>query len=173
MFAPNKLLAVVSFPATLAAVLWVPTPLTNKPTKIAGHFTMAYVKREALPVPDAAGHVLLLTHGRGSNRNTGPSDFMSGAEVMTAELVDLVQGNGPNQGYVIEAKGPDSVFVRVKGQVTTTMSPQGSPSTGATGAWTFARGTGQYGGISGSGTFKVGFTSETEFTVDWQGEYSK
>lgn len=176
MLWPKRTLGLALFPAATIAIPWPVTPTTPpilEPVKIAGTFTMAYVKTERVEVPDIPGHVLVLTLAQGSNRSTGPSEFMSGSQVTIAELVDLVQGNGSNQGYVVQSKGEDSVFVRVKGQVTTTVSSQGSPSTSARGDWTFVRGAGQYSGIRGSGTFKVGFTSESEFTVDWQGEYSK
>lgn len=169
MVATTKLLTLVALPVLVG----VPLAPTLAPEQIAGRFTMAYAKREALGVPDAAGHMLLLTQAQGSNRSTGPNVFMPGAEVTIWETVDLIQGSGPNQGYVVQAQGADSVFVRVNGHVRTTTSSQGSASTGVDGSWRFVRGTGRHQGIAGSGTFKASFTSQTEFTVDWQGELTK
>lgn len=176
MFSAKRIVGLALFPAATIAIPWPvtpPTPPIGEPVKIAGTFTMAYLKQERVEVPDVGGHVLVVTLAQGSNRSTGPSDFMSGSQVTIAEMLDLVQGSGSSQGYVVQSKGADSVFVRINGQVTTTVSSQGSPSTSVRGDWTFVKGAGQYKGIRGSGTFKAGFTSESEFTVDWQGEYSK
>jgi hypothetical protein len=173
MFSPTRVLGVVALPAAVVAFPRVmPTPLAGS-VKIAGAFTMAYVTQEKLAIPDGAGHVLLLTEARGTNRNTGPSDFMSDAEVAIREILDLAQGNGSSQGYVILWQGADSTVVKINGRVTTSMSAQGAPRTSFAGTWTEVRGTGRYAGIEGSGTYKGAFTSPTEFTVDWQGERSK
>lgn len=91
-------------------------------------------------------------------------------QVAARELLDLAQGNGASQGYVTLRQGADSTHVKISGRVTT---PQGSPRTTFAGTWTYVKGTGQHEGIQGRGTYKGGFTSPTEFTVDWQGEYSK
>jgi hypothetical protein len=173
MVATKKILTVVAFPTTVLGVLALAPSPARERVSIAGTFTMAYVKREMVQIPDAPGHLLIVAEARGSNRNTGPSDFMSGAQASALETLDLVQGSGSTQGYVVQAKDADSVFVGIKGRVTTTMSPQGSPSTTFEGNWVFLRGTGQYRGIKGSGTFRGRFTSQTEYTVDWKGEYSR
>lgn len=173
MVATTKLLTLATLPVLVTVVAWVPTAARSQPEKIAGRFTMTYAKREALGIPDAAGHMLLLTQAQGTNRNTGPTDFMAGADVTIWEIVDLIQGSGPNQGYVIQARGADSVFVKITGHVRTIASSQGAPSTSVEGSWRFVRGTGRYRGAVGTGTFKAGFVAPTEFTVDWQGDYAK
>lgn len=173
MFSAKRILGLAVLPATIVAIASPGVPPVQERVKISGTFTMAYLRQERVEVPDVGAHVLAVTLAQGSNRNTGPSDFMSGSQVTIAEMLDLVQGSGSSQGYVVQSKGPDSVFVRANGQVTTTLSPQRSPITTVRGDWTFVKGAGQYNGIRGRGTFKVGFTSESEFTVDWQGEYSK
>lgn len=173
MFSVKRMLAFVAFPATLMVVPSVHPSAGGERVKIAGAFTMTYVKQERLNVPDAAGHVLLLTAAQGTNRNTGPNDFMPGAQVSILETLDLLQGNGSNYGYVTMSSGADSVIDRINGKVTTTVSPQGSPHTAFAGTWTTVKGTGQYDGIKASGTFRGRFSSQTEYTVDWEGEYSK
>lgn len=170
MFSLTRMLGLVAFPAAMVLVsVTSPSPAGGR-TKIAGTFTMAYVTQEKLSIPDGAGHALLLTEARGTNRNSGPTDFMSGAQVAVQELLDLAQGNGASQGYVTLWQGADSTLVKISGRVTT---PQGSPRTTFAGTWTYVKGTGQHEGIQGGGTYKGGFTSPTEFTVDWQGEYSR
>lgn len=173
MVTARKILLVVGLPTTLLGVLALAPSPARERVSIAGTFTMAYVKRERIQIPDAEGHVLMVAEARGSNRNTGPTDFMSASEAIVLEALDLVQGNGSTQGYVIQAKHADSVFVATKGRVATTMSSQGSPSTSFEGDWTVLKAAGQYQGIKGSGTFKGRFTSPTEYTVDWKGEYSR
>jgi hypothetical protein len=173
MFSLTRMLGLVAVPAVMVVVpMTRPSPASER-AKVAGTFTMAYVTQEKLSIPDGAGHALLLTEARGTNRNSGPSDFMSKAQVDIREILDLAQGNGSSQGYVTLSLGADSTLVKISGRVTTTMSPDGSPRTTFAGTWTEVKGTGQYVGIKGGGTYKGSFSSPTEFTVDWQGEYSK
>lgn len=172
MFSSKRIVGVALL-SIAVAIPWLAVAPIGQAVKVAGTFQMAYSDRQTAEVPDVPAHMLALTVARGSNHSTGASDFMSGARVTIAELVDLVQGNGTNEGYVLQSKGADSVFARINGRVTTTLSPQGSPSTTVRGDWTFTKGTGQYEGIQGRGTFEAAFTSENEFTVHWQGERSK
>jgi hypothetical protein len=173
MFSLRAMLGLVALPAVIGAVPMPRLSPVRGDVKIAGTFTMRYATQEKLSIPDGAGHVLLLTEARGTNRNSGPTDFMSGAQVAIREILDLAQGNGASQGYVTLWQAADSTLVKISGRVTTTMSPQGSPRTTFAGTWSYVKGTGQHEGIQGRGTYKGGFTSPTEFTVDWQGEYSK
>ncbi len=173
MSSVTRMLGLVAFPAAMLVVVAASPSPAGRRVKIAGAFTMAYATQEKLGIPDGAGHVLLLTEAGGTNRNTGPSDFMPGAHVAIREILDLAQGNGSSQGYVTMWQGADTVFGKISGRVTTTVSSQGSPSTTFVGTWAQEKGTGQYVGIKGRGSYKGGFVSQTEFTVDWQGEYSK
>lgn len=173
MLPRTRKLGLAWFPAALVAIPLVTASPAGGGEEVAGVLSMAYVNQQKLAIPDAAGHVLLLTEARGTNRNTGSSDFMSGAQVAVHEILDLVQGNGASQGYVTFSKGPDTVFVRISGKVTTRSSPEGSPITSFVGTWNYTKGTGRYVGIEGTGTYRGRFTSEREFTVDWQGEYTQ
>lgn len=173
MFSLRAMLGLVALPAVIGAFPMTRRSPVGGTEKIAGTFTMRYVTQEKLTIPDVAGHLLLLTESRGTNRNSGPADFMAGAQVAIREIVDLAQGNGSHQGYVTLWHGADSTVVKFNGKVTTTMSPDGSPRTTFTGSWTEVKGTGQYVGIQGGGTYKGAFSSPTDFTVDWVGERSK
>lgn len=173
MFSLRAMLGLVALPAVIGAVPMTRLSPVGGKVKIAGTLTMRYVTQEKLSIPDGAGHVLLLTEARGTNRNTGPGDFMAGAQVAIWEILDLAQGSGLSQGYVTLWHGADSTVVKINGNVTTTMSPDGSPRTTLTGSWTEVRGTGQYAGIQGGGTYKGGFSSPTDFTVEWVGERLK
>lgn len=173
MFSLRGMLGLVALPAVIGAFSMTRLSPVGGNVKIAGTFTMRYVTQEKLSIPDGAGHVLLLTDARGTNRNSGPGDFMAGAQVAIREILDLAQGNGSSQGYVTLWQGADSTVVKINGKVTTTMSPDGSPRTTFTGSWTEVRGTGQYAGIQGGGTYRGAFSSPTDFTVDWTGQRSK
>jgi len=140
--------------------------------KISGMFRLAYVQQHAGPVGDVDGHVVMLTQAKGSNRNTGRTDYMDGAEAISVETADLIQGNGPHQGYITFSKNGETTVTKWNGKVTTVMR-ENVPMTSFEGSWTLATGTGQYQGVTGSGTYQGRMISPTEFTVDWKGEYSK
>ncbi|MFQ5660985.1 MAG: hypothetical protein ACE5GZ_11200 [Gammaproteobacteria bacterium] len=141
-------------------------------TRITGKFSQSYSKQEALPIPQAQGHVIMLTESQGSNSSTNGSAYMDGAKVVISEIVDLDRGNGPHQGYVTQTMpNGDETVTHFDGKVTTTMTAEGQPNTTFKGNWKAIRGTGQYSGIKGSGTYVGRFTSEKDYVVDWKGYY--
>lgn len=162
--------AMISLPlAALVAAAWSPRAA---PSKIAGTFAVRYTEQHPLNVTDVAGHMLLLGRVEGSNRSTGPTVYMDGAAVTNLEFADLVQGNGPHQGYILMSKDADSVISKWSGKVTTTLSPDKTPITTFEGTWVQVKGTGRYHAATGSGSYKGHFTSQSEYTVDWKGEIS-
>jgi hypothetical protein len=159
-----------AFPAAIILLPgWSPTVA---PSKIAGTFTVKYAEQHPIPVPDAAGHVLVLGRVEGVNRSTGQTPYMDQAKVTSLEFGDLIQGNGPHQGYITFSQGADSVISTWNGKVATTLSPDKTPVTSFSGTWTKVRGTGRYQDITGHGNYKGRFISQTEYTVDWLGEIS-
>jgi len=142
------------------------------PSRVAGTFTVKYAEQHSLPVPDAGGHALMLGRVAGVNRSTGQSPYMDQAKVISLEFGDLVQGNGTHQGYITFSQGVDSVISKWNGKVTTTLSPDKKPMTSFAGTWTKVKATGRYQDIAGKGTYKGRFISQTEYTVDWEGEIS-
>ena len=141
-------------------------------TRIAGTFSQSYSKQEVLPIPQAQGHIIMLTESQGSNSNTNGSGYMDGAKVVISEIVDLNRGNGPHQGYVTQTmSNGDETVTHFNGKVTTTMTAEERPNTTMKGSWKTIRGTGQYSGIKGSGTYAGYFTSEKDYVVDWKGYY--
>jgi hypothetical protein len=153
--------------AALALLGWSPS---EAPSRIAGTFDAKYVQQHPLPVVDAAGHTLLLGRVEGLNRSTGPTSYMDKAQVINLEFADLAQGNGPQQGYISMSSGADTVVSKWTGKVTTTLPAGKTPITTFEGTWKKVKGTGQYEGMTGSGSYKGRFTSQTEYTVDWKGE---
>jgi len=164
--------AVVAVSLPLAAVALLGWSSGSAPSKIAGTFEAKYAEQHPLPVADAAGHALVLGRVEGVNRSTGATTYMDKGKVTNLEFADLVQGNGPQQGYISMSQGADTVISKWSGKVTTTLSPDKTPITTFTGTWTKVRGTGRYGDITGQGTYKGHFTSQTEYTVDWSGQIS-
>jgi len=165
--------AVVAASLPLAAVAllgWSPDPA---PSRIAGTFSAKYAEQHPLPVPDAAGHALVLARAQGVNRSTGPTPYMDKGDVTNFESADLTQGNGPQQGYISMSQGADTMISKWSGKVTTTLSPQKTPITTFEGTWTKVKGAGRYADVTGKGAYKGRFTSQTEYTVDWSGEISR
>jgi hypothetical protein len=164
--------AVVAASLPLATVALLGWSSGSAPSRIAGTFSARYAEQHPLAVPDAAGHALVLGRVEGVNRSTGPTPYMDRGKVTNFEFADLTHGNGPQQGYISMSKGADSVISKWSGKVTTTLSPDKSPITTFEGTWTKVKGTGRYESITGKGTYKGRFTSQTEYTVDWSGEIS-
>jgi hypothetical protein len=159
-----------SLPLAAVALLgWSPGSALSK---IAGTFDAKYVEQHPLSVPDAEGHALVLGRVEGVNRSTGPTPYMDNGKVTNFEFGDLTQGNGPQQGYISMSQGADSVISKWSGKVTTTLSAEKTPITTFEGTWTKVKGTGRYEGITGKGTYKGHFTSQTEYTVEWSGQIS-
>lgn len=165
-----RVLVALGVPAMRAATLET-APLTDR-VQISGVFTMQVGQQQALPVASPADPILLLTRSSGTNRNTGKSPYMDGAEVTNREIADLTQGNGPHQGYITEVQGSDTTVTRWQGKVTTKPGPDQKPVTTFAGSWSKIEGTGRYEGVTGTGSYSGRMSSSTEYTVEWSGEIS-
>jgi len=157
---------------TLIFSLGVTTSEGQQKTKIAGRMTAAYTKVERMDVGDVENHIVLLSESQGTNINTGKSEFMDGARVVNLSFSDLVQGNGPHQGYITIVKNGDTVISKWEGKITTTLSDEGTPIITFEGTMSWIKATGQFENMHGSGTYTGRFISDSDYTVDWQGEYS-
>ena len=156
--------------AALNAAGLVTTTAMAEKIKDEGSVEATYVKREALPVPDQEGHVLLQAESSGTSSN--PGGLIDGFATTVYEIADLRQGKGPHQGYVIYTKGSDRQVVKFDGTVTTTMK-DGKPNTTMKGKYVLVNGTGALAGIEGEGTYAGYFTAEDKFHVDWEGSRSQ
>jgi hypothetical protein len=163
-------LVALGLPILTAATL--ETGPMSQPAQISGVFSMKVGQQQALPVASPADPVLLLTQSSGTNRSTGKAAYMQGAQVTNREIADLTQGNGPHRGYITEASGADTTVTSYQGKVSTTLGPDRKPITRFEGTWSKLKGTGQYEGVTGSGSYKGRMTSPTEYTVEWSGEIS-
>lgn len=163
----RNMVAAAATASALGVLGWSPA---RAPSKIAGTVTAKYAEQHPLPVPDAAGHVLVIGRAQGVNRSTGPTRYMDKGDVTNLEFGDLTQGNGPQEGYISMSQGADTTVSKWTGKVTTTLSPDKTPLTTFAGTWTKVRGTGRYQDATGKGTYKGHFTSPTEYTIQWSGE---
>lgn len=153
-----------------AALALSPHAYAADMASVSGTFTGSIVKQEALPVSAQGGDVLLLDEAQGTNKNTGRGDFMDGAQINNKGVAALLQGSGPQHGYVTFTKGEGQVDTKWSGSVTTVMSKDGQPQISFSGTWEQIKGTGKYQGIHGKGTYSGHYTSPKDYVVDWVGQ---
>jgi hypothetical protein len=149
-----------------ACSLVMSVPVHAEP--ISGAITLKVTKQEVLPVTAQSGDMLMLVETHGTNKST---NWMDDAQVVNKEIDFLLQGNGPQHGYITFAKGEDTVDVKWSGIVSTSMA-NGQPQISFHGTWQQLKGTGKYQGIQGKGSYKGHFISQTEYVVDWVGHSS-
>jgi hypothetical protein len=135
---------------------------------ISGAITVKVAKQEVLPVTAENGDMLMLVESHGTNKS---SNWMDDAQVVNKEIDFLLQGSGPQHGYLTFAKGEDTVDVKWSGTVSTVMA-NGQPQISFHGTWEQVKGTGKYQGIQGTGSYKGHFISQTESVVNWVGKSS-
>jgi hypothetical protein len=129
----------------------------------AGSFDAAYVKRDVQPI--AEGHILLLAESTGINKGGGKFD---GFAVSVRDILDLDQGNGPDNGYLFLSQGGDMQVVQISGKATTVMK-DGHPNTTLAGNWKVVNASGGLAGSRGEGTYSGYFTAEDKYHIDWKG----
>lgn len=138
-------------------------------TRVAGTFTAKYSQQHPLLTGTPAEPMLLANEARGTNRNTGGTDYMDNGEITSVEIADLTEGSGSHQGYVTFAKDGERTMNAFKGRITT-RKVNGQPLTTFEGNWTKVGGTGRYDGGRGSGRYRGRLLSSTEYEVQWEGE---
>jgi hypothetical protein len=147
------------------------TSTAQEKIKISGKGIYAYTMRPMVEFDDVEGHAIFVSKWEGMNWSKGEHKFMDQAEVHFISYGDYIKGNGPFWGYIKMSQGGDVIYSKFKGKTTTTLSPEGKPITIFEGTINFVRGTGQYEGIQGSGTFKNKMISSTIQMSEWEGEY--
>src|SRR5829696_3605452 len=140
--------AVFTAAAPLLPFLLVAAHSSGHMARVAGTYTMTYSQRHPIPVPDADGHVVIATEATGQNRSTGPAVFEDGAKVTIIESADMVQGNGPHQGYVVATQNGSVRISRWSGTLKTVMGSDQKPATSFKGTWSSVS------GPKGHGTYK-------------------
>jgi hypothetical protein len=161
----HRSLAATSIPLALFLFAAARPPVER--VRVGGTFTMTYSQQHPVPVADADGHVVVVNESKGTNRSTGPVQYQDGADVTLIETADLVQGNGPHQGYDIKTQNGEVTIDKWSGKVTTVLGADQKPVTSVAGTWTSVK------GEVGHGTYTGHVTGPTSFTVDWEGEVDR
>lgn len=145
--------------------------LAQEAFRVAGKWTTTQVKFDTTAVGDAGGHYLSVSRFAGLNASVGSTKFMDGAQVVNVAFSDLINGIGLQRGYAMLTEGGNIVSCKWEGHVTTVMGKDG-PIVSFEGTFTWSRGTGQYAGVQGTGTYRGHATSETTYDMEWSGEYT-
>jgi hypothetical protein len=157
--------------ASLLTLTFGPATVWAEDAKpISGNYTATYVFQEAMPVPDAKGHVLMLVETHANNKNTGPTDFLEGAKVVNREIRDLVQGNGTHNGYITFTDNQGEITAKWDGNVKTTLTEYGQPRTTFNGDWTWTKATGRYVKYTASGKYTGYAPSPDKVYIEWEGQ---
>ncbi len=145
--------AAAYFPAVAAAQVAGTISLVGKPNDHPGK--------------GPGGALVFIGESKGRNESSGKSEFMAGADVVSADTVSLVNGSGMHQGVLTMSKGGNQVSFKWSGQVTTTVDQAKKPVTSFQGTWTVVA------GGSGRGTYVGRFTSPVASVIEWKGEVGK
>jgi len=137
--------------------------------EISGKATMAYTKKEVVPIGDSEGHIIMLGVSSGLSSNTSTWDFMEGATAINSTTADLIKGNGPQAGYFTLSKDGNETVAKYRGTIKTILSEDKKPITSFSGEWKYIKCAGKYEGCSGKGTYKGHFISENAYTVEYNG----
>ena len=139
--------------------------------RIAGRAKQKYTRQEMLDIPLAEDHMIMLVETMGLNENLGKTDYGEGAEFIFREFIDMVNGNGTHNGYVIQKhRDGAEVIARFNGEIHTKIV-NGIQEKTVNGTWTKIRGTKQFEGIEGNGIYSGLYISENEYIVNWSGNY--
>ena len=156
--------------ATLILAL-VATPTTaQEKFKIAGKMTSAQTRDDTISIGDVEGHTFSISKYEGTNASTGEHKFMEGAQLVNVGSAELTKGVGPHHGYVKFMHEDGTAIAQWEGRVTTVSTEKG-PLVTFKGTYSYTLGTGKFENIQGSGIYEGQFTSETEYTCEWKGEY--
>lgn len=162
----TKLANMLVIMSAVAVMGFAPMSALAESVKDSGGYDATYSKRDMQPIPDQEGHVLMLIEATGTA--ISPGGPLDGFSVTGRETADLQQGNGPQQGYVIFAKGPDELIVKFQGNIATTLK-DGQPNTTMSGSYAVVSATGALAGTQGEGSYSGYFTAEDKYHVDWEG----
>ena len=105
---------------------------------ISGTLAVKVGKQQVMPVTAQSGDMLMLVESHGTNKS---SNWMNDAQVVNKEVDFLLQGSGPQHGYLTFAKGENTGDVKWSGYVSTVIS-SGQPQPGCHGTWAMYKGTG-------------------------------
>ena len=133
---------------------------------IKGSFSGTITKQSAMSLSDKENHEMSIAEVSGTQES--PDPLWNKSRVTYWAVTDMQGGKGTQRGYfnnVHGDKGRD--YGTFEGKVTVA----GSKTT-VEGIYKFAGGDGEFGGLTGGGTFKTVLKSETEVECSWEGKYA-
>ncbi len=142
-----------------------------KKTKIAGKSNLKFTDNTIFEIGDVENHRLSLRKAEGINDSRGETGFMDGARVINISFSDVINFNGPHQGYVIMEKDGIKIISKWEGIIRTDISNEGKPVPTFKGTMEWIKTAGKYENMKGEFKYDGYFTSESEYTVVWEGEY--
>jgi len=132
---------------------------------LTGTFKGRAVTQSTVSPSDVSNHELNVMEVRGAQKSSDPR--WDNARITYWGTTDLVAGNGAQRGYFVnEHSDGDRDYGTFEGKVRTA-----SAQVTIEGTWKFAGGTGKLAGLTGNGTYKGHFTSNTEVENEWEGTY--
>jgi hypothetical protein len=140
---------------------------------VGGTYSASYARQFGAEIGDVQGHTLSIGQARGTNRSTGETGYMDGAQLRMIQTEDLIRGTGTAEGYSSLVSGADTARLKSAGRVTTIASAEKGLLITFEGTWTVVKATGRYQGRTGSGTYRGRFISPIEYVVEWQGTLSE
>ena len=139
--------------------------------RVSGKITATDIHRAGIQVDETDDHHMTLTEGEGTNDSTGKSGFMDGAQVAVFGTSDHFGGTGTGRGYARMSLDGDTVFLKHEGSFTSTMLSDEKLKRTMKGSFSFAKGSGRFKNISGTGTYKGNYISKKIYVIEWKGEY--
>ncbi len=159
----------ITYTALIGSSLLLGGVINANAADYAGTFKGSIVKQDILPIAEGGNLVIVMGSSTGTNTSTGKNGYFDGGEVLIQDFADLANGNGSYRGYITFSKDGEKVTNRLDGNVTTVMAEDGkTPITTIVGTFDGVYGTNLYGTMHPFGTFKVMFTSPTEYVSEWE-----
>jgi hypothetical protein len=147
--------------AALCAALALATPAGAMP--MGGAFS-GHVDTQ---VPQVLGPGAVRVQQVARGRNAGPGTPFDGADVQWTEVVQLKNGQGTHEGTITFVMPTGTTVGTYSGLVST--DAQGRVT--ARGKFKHTSATGQFTGLKGGGTYTAAYSSQTDFTGDWKGNF--
>lgn len=138
------------------------------PTGLAWAMPMSgsYTGRVESQTPLPSGPNQIKIQQKAVGVNTGPGTPLDGATVQWTETATLTNGQGPVEGLITFTTPTGTTSSAYRGTVTTDASGRVT----ATGTYRDKSSTGEFAGVTGSGTFSLAYISKTEFAGEWKGD---
>ncbi|GJE27773.1 hypothetical protein [Methylobacterium organophilum] len=148
----------------LAAITLAALAPVAQAMPLGGTFNAHVDSQSAQPI-GKAGQVRIAKTASGTN--AGPGTPLDGATVRFNDVSLLKDGQGTVKGTIVFVTPGGTTSSPYTGTIAT--DPMGRVT--AEGQFRTKKGTGEFAGLKGNGSFSVAFSSPTDFTGQWQGDF--